>query len=172
MIKLIGSLLIIVSTTMIGILYGNTLKDRVSQLKELNRCMYLLKNEIFYTYTSLPEALNNVGKKSKGVIKQLFTNTSQLLTLNKVDSVYDAWIEVINKYKDNISLEEEDIDIILNFTKTLGNSDVESQQGLFCLIIKNLENQIRQAEEKMNNNVKVFRYIGFSIGFIIVIILL
>ena len=88
-----------------------------------------------------------------------------------MDTVYEAFKNVIEKQKDNLSLKKEDTTVILDLAKTLGESDIGGQQRMFSLTLENLKKQIKNSESLMNKNVKMYRYLGFSLGAMLAIIL-
>jgi len=172
MIKLIGCLMILGASTGIGFYYGDKFKKRAAQLSELQRCIHQLQNEIVYTHTPLPEAIKDVSKKSINPIKEIFEKVSGLLFSNEVDDVYEAFNNVLVKEKENLNLKREDISVILDLAKSLGESDIDGQLRMFSLTLENLKKQIKGAESLMHKNVKMYRYLGFSIGAMLVIILI
>ncbi|WP_125152252.1 stage III sporulation protein SpoIIIAB [Clostridium rectalis] len=169
MLKVIGSLMVILSCSIIGFLYGEKFKRRTSQLKELERSIHQLQNEVIYTHTALPEVLHNVYLKSNSTVGKVFEDVSKMLFLNDVDNVYDGFYKAFNDSLECISLKKEDVDVILNLAKTLGESDVEGQNRMFSLTIENIKKQISNAEVLMHKNVKMYRYLGFTLGATIVI---
>lgn len=172
MLKTIGCLLILSASTIGGFVYGELFKKRVKELNELERCITQLQSEIEYTYTPLPEALSNVALKSNEPIKDIFMKASKLLHSNKVETVHEAFIKSINDKRSNLSLKKEDINLILDLSKSLGESDIEGHKRMFSLSVNNLKKKISEAELLMNKNLKMYRYLGFSIGAMIVIVLI
>jgi len=73
----------------------------------------------------------------------------------------------INKF----NIKKEDIDILIDLSKTLGESDIEGQKSVFNLTIDNIKKQINEADEIMKKNVKLFRYLGFTMGAMLVILI-
>lgn len=171
MLKILGCLMILGASTGIGFSYGERFKKRTKQLNELERCINQLQNEIVYTHTPLPEAILDVSKKSINPIKDIFEQVSSLLFFNEVDNVYEAFKNVIDKEKDNLNLKKEDISVILDLTKTLGESDIGGQQRMFSLTLENLKKQLKSSEDSMKKNVKMYRYLGITLGAMLVIIL-
>jgi stage III sporulation protein AB len=170
MIKTIGCLLILAASTFGGFAYADSFKKRVKQLNEVERAIDQLQNEIEYTYTPLPEALHNVSEKCEEPINEIFSKASQILYSNEADSVYDAFKKC---FKDsNININKEDIDVILDLSKSLGESNIEGHKKIFLLAKSNLKKRISIAEDSMNKNVKMYRYLGFSLGSMIVIVLI
>jgi len=172
MIKVIGCLLIIVGCTFVGFMYGEKFNKRVIQLNELDKSIIQLKNEIVYIYTTLPNAFLNVSKKCIYPIGSLYIDARNMLVNNKVDSVYEAFELSIKKNEDKLYLNDNDIKILSDLTKNLGESDIEGQINIFELTLKNLEKQIKTAESLKNKNLKMCRYLGFTVGAVIVIILI
>jgi stage III sporulation protein AB len=163
--------MILSASTGIGFTYGEKFKKRTKQLNELQRCIHQLQNEIVYTHTTLPEATLDVSIKSTSPIKFIFEQVSSLLFLNKVDTVYEAFKNAITEQKYSLSLKKEDISIIFDLAKTLGESDIGGQERMFSLTLENLKKQIKHSEDFMKKNVKMYRYLGFSLGAMLVIIL-
>lgn len=163
--------MILGASTGIGFTYGEKFTKRTKQLNELQRCIHQLQNEIVYTHTPLPEAILDVSGKSSSPIKNIFEQVSSLLFLNEVDNVYEAFKKTIYEQKDNLNLKKEDISIISDLAKTLGESDIGGQQRMFSLALESLKKQLKDSENLMNKSVKMYRYLGFSLGAMLVIIL-
>jgi len=172
MIKIIGCIVILGASTIAGFIYSERLKYRVFQLNEVQRAIYQLQNEITYVHTLLPDAFKSVAYKSKEPIRELFNKTSELLTENEYENVYEAMKSAMNLIKNRIYLTPDDINVILDLSKTLGESDIDGQNSIFLLTIANIKKQIRISEEFMVKNMKMYRYLGFTFGAMIVIALI
>ncbi|NFV11889.1 stage III sporulation protein SpoAB [Clostridium sporogenes] len=170
MFKILGSLLIFAGSLYWGITTANKFKYRRDELLELERCVSELKNEITYTYTSIPDILMNISLKSKKPISTLFEKISNMLYKNQVNSIYEAFTKVFSEEKNNMALEEEDINIILDLSKNLGQWDPKGHEDIMELTLYNLKKQSNRADEIMIKNMKMYRYLGFSIGAVLVII--
>ena len=170
MIKTIGCILIVAASTFGGFAYADGFKRRVKQLNEVERAINQLQNEIEYTYTPLPEALHNVSEKCEPPINEIFSKASQALYSNEVESVYDAFKKCLED--SNININKEDMNVILDLSKSLGESDIEGHKKIFSLSKSNLKKRISIAEDSMNKNVKMYRYLGFSLGAMLVIVLI
>jgi len=172
MIKVIACAVILGASTVAGFIYSERLKYRVFQLNELQRAIYQLQNEITYVHALLPDAFKSVAHKSKEPIRELFNKTSELLSDNNYENVYEAMNSAMNLIKNRIYLNSDDINVILDLSKTLGESDIEGQISIFTLTLANLKKQIKISEDFMNKNIKMYRYLGFSFGAMIVIALI
>lgn len=172
MIKEMGCLIIVAASTIAGFMYSEKFKKRVKQLNEFERAINQLQDEIEYTHTHLPEAFNNIAEKSENPINKVFSKVSNLLYEGEAESVYDAFEKSIKDKKFELNLDEDDINVILDLSKTLGNSDIDGHKRMFSLVRNNLKKRISIAEVSMNKNVKMYRYLGFTIGAMLVIVLI
>ncbi|HEY8892483.1 MAG TPA: stage III sporulation protein SpoIIIAB [Clostridium sp.] len=172
MIKIIACIVILGASTMAGFIYSERLKYRVFQLNEVQRAIYQLQNEITYVHALLPDAFKSIASKSKEPINELFNKTSELLSDNEYENVYEAMNSAVNATKNKMYLNADDINVILDLSKTLGESDIQGQNSMFSLTIANLKKQIKISEEFMNKNIKMYRYLGFSFGAMLVIALI
>jgi stage III sporulation protein AB len=170
--KFLGCILIVVGSSLIGFYFGENLRKRVLQLKEIEQALYQLQSEIIYTHSALPDTLHNISKKCTRPISNIFSEVSNLLYENKVDSVHDGFEKIIEENKGNLNLKQYDIDVLMDLSKSLGESNIEGQKSIMTLTIKNIRSQIDDAELAMKNNVKMYRYLGFSFGAIVVIMIL
>ncbi|WP_026881312.1 stage III sporulation protein SpoIIIAB [Clostridium akagii] len=172
MIKFLGSSIVIIFSTFAGIIYAQAYIYRVRELNEMERCIRQLQNEIVYTHTPLPEALLNISHTGKRPIADIFKKISAELSSNLHDSVYDAFKKIFDNSSKNLYLKAEDVNIILDLAKSLGESDIDGQVNIFLFTVNNLKKIIGEADVAMKKNVKMFRYLGFGVGAMIVIMLI
>lgn len=172
MIKILGILLILISSTVVGFMYGEGMKKRVRELNELLRGVYILKNEINYMHSLLPEALMKVSEKCTGTIKKIFVDASKILLSNEAADVYTSFKKSIDINKSNINLTKEDLSIFLDLSKSLGELDVDGHNDIFSLVTENLNKAIIGAESNLEKSIKMYRYLGFSFGAMIAIVLI
>lgn len=170
--KILGSCLVIFGTTLWGYRYSEGLEKHVQQLKELELLVLNLQSEVMYLYSPLPRAFENIAIKTKNEIGEIFQSIANVLKLNRVDTVYEAFNEVIEENRNELYLCQEDYDILLSLSKNLGDLDRDSQNNIFELSNNTLKKHIKDAEEKSEKNKKLYKYLGFSFGAIIVIMMI
>lgn len=171
MLKIMGSLIVIAGTTVIGFAYANIYVQRVKQLREMQYALSMMETEISYTSTPLIEALYSVGEKSDNAIGKLLTGMANRLKERKQNDVYEAFVDCLTEIKDELYLNKEEKDVLAAFIKALGNSDIEGQKKNFNITIKKLEGFEKRADEVRVKNQQLFRYLGVCLGVLIVIIL-
>jgi stage III sporulation protein AB len=172
LIKILGLLLIVGSSTIIGFIYGDGMKKRVKELNELQRGVCILKNEINFIHSLLPEALVKVSEKCTGSISKVFRTTSEMLLKNEEVDVYESFRKSIQINRATLSLTNEDLSIFLDLCKSLGEMDVQGHNDMFGLVTENLNKAINGAEVNLEKNIKMYRYLGFSFGAMVAIILI
>ena len=164
-------LIIVLLSSLIGYLYGEGFRNRLSQLRELKRALIDFENDIVYTYTPLPESIESIDLKAKSPIKELFNEISFKLKNNEVENVYMAFKESINEHKKEMNLRNKDFEILLDLSKSLGETNVEGQIKIFNLAKEKLDIELEIAEDECNKNTKVYRYLGVAVGAMIAIFL-
>ena len=172
MIKILGIVLIIGSSTILGFSYGEKFKKRVKELKDLQQGIYVIKSEINFTRSLLPDALHKVYEKCDGPIGGIFLRASELLKTNEEKDVYSCFSQSLKEKKEELALTKGDIGIFMDFTKSLGEMDIEGHNDMLALTLENLKKAVENAEDNIDKNVKMYRYLGFSFGAMIGIILI
>ncbi|MBE6053556.1 MAG: stage III sporulation protein AB [Clostridium sartagoforme] len=171
MLKIIAITIIFLSSTYLGFYYGESFKRRSKQLKYILKAVMFLNNEVMYSNTPLPEALNYIALKVESPINSILSNVATSLENGTSKSVYDAFCQEYHKNKFNLNLFEEDKAIIKDFLKSLGESGVYGQDKLFNLTVENMKINCNAAEELANKNSKMYSAIGMCIGAMIAIFL-
>lgn len=169
--KVFFLLLIVLLSSLIGYLYGEGFRNRLEQLRELKRALIDFENDIVYTYTPLPESIESIALKSKSPIQEFLKEISLKLKNNQVENVYMAFKESINEHKKEMNLMNKDFEILLDLSKSLGETNVEGQIKIFNLAKEKLDVELAMAEDECNKNTKVYRYLGVAVGAMIAIFL-
>lgn len=172
MIKSVLCVLIMLTCSYLGFMYGERYRKRYYNLKELQRALLQLENEILFSYTSLPIAVDNISKKSKGEVKNFLKEVSENLSDNKFDTVYDAFSFSYERYKEKLYFNDDDINLIGDLSKSLGEVDIVGHEKLFSLVSESIKKNIEESEDSMKKNLKMYRYLGVCLGIGIVIIIL
>lgn len=172
MLKLLGCIIILGASSAAGFIYGESFKKRAVDLNELQRIIYLLQSEIEYINNPIPRALREISKKTINPFSLIFNDISELLFKNEVESVYDAFRIIFNNSNYHLNLNKEDISILFDLSKSLGDSDLSGQRKMFEFTLESIKKQIILAEELMYKNLKVYRYLGVTLGSMVVIMLI
>lgn len=172
MFKLLGCLMVIVGCSSIGFLYGETLNKRLKQLKEFEKIILHINNEITYLFTPLPELLYKISSKSEEPFDHITKKVSKLLSLNEVEDVYEAFHIAIEENRHNLYLKDDDMNLIYDFAKNIGQCDVDGQKSILSYTKINTQKAIEEAEKVRNKNLKIYRYLGVTAGAMLVIMMI
>lgn len=172
MLKIISIALIFLLCSLVGFLYGEKFKMRYYQLKAIYKTITILQNEVVFSNTPLPEAFREVAGKCRKPINIILLYASKDLYKGIDTNVYECFKRVYKGQQDEFFLLKEDLSIIEDFLKTLGESGVYGQEKIFNLCLENLRINMDEAFEECKKNTKLYKYLGMCVGAMISIILL
>ena len=155
MFKIMLCIIIVASSSAAGFYYSHKLYDRKRILQnfvlELKKCSTLIN------YTS-------------DALYKIFDGNFMNYEFSENVSFEAQWIEMLSVYKDK--LKAEDIDCLGAFGRSLGTSDVNSEQKNIMMYIEMLNKCISDAENDILVKSKLYRIYGFSIGVTVSILLI
>lgn len=172
MLKLMLMLMIFITSSYLGFIYGETFKKRHDQLKEILKALSILEGEIMYGSTPLPEALDNISFKVRDPLNKVIKRVKDRLTDGNVESVYEGFIEEFLVLEDEFYFNESDKRILGDFLKSLGDSGVYGQGKIFALAIEGIKLNIEEANDIAKRNTKLYRYLGICFGAMVTIFLI
>lgn len=111
--QMAGAMLIVLTSTIAGICWGFQTAYRIEELQALQRAMTMLQNQIGFLYRPLPEALEEIGKNTRGVIENLFCAVAKDMEQRKGLSGEDIWKEAVRQWQYGTCLAKEDIEAML-----------------------------------------------------------
>ncbi len=170
--KLLGGLMIISSSGLIGILLSNKYSMRPKILKKFRFSMQLLETEIIYGNTPLPYALHNISVKSERPWDIFLSEVSENILKRRFFSMEEAWNDAIAGHLDLPYLNKADIGLIRSIGKVIGKSDTEDQKKHFNLLYAELSHHEDAAENDKRKNERMYRSLGFLLGIAIYIVLI
>lgn len=170
--KLAGALFIIGGCGYAGLTVGAAYRKRTETLRCLQHGLNLLETEINYGLTPLPLALQRVGQRLPGASAKVFSRAAQILGRAEGITAQEAWDEGIRALSETTPLWEEEISILTLFGRGLGSSDKEDQLKHFALTREQLRLAEQKAIDARNKNQRIWQYMGFCLGAVIVLILI
>lgn len=169
MFRFIVITMVFICCTYIGFYFGDIYKYRSNELKEFNKAISFMNNEVLYSSTPLPTALLNISYKLKEPFSDLFQEMSSILEAGIATSVQESFNISYKKYEDDFHLKEDDRNIINDFFSSLGESGVYGQEKVFNLVTGSLERKYIEADEECKSNRKMYRCVGVCVGAILAI---
>ena len=169
MFRIIVILVVFLACIYIGFYFGEVFKHRSVELKDFQKALMLMNTEVLYSSTPLPTALLNISYKLESPFSKVFKETSDMLEVGEIYSVYEGFNKSYNNHKDEFHLKADDFNIIKDFFFSLGESGVYGQEKIFNLTSEELKRKYLEAEEECKVNRKMYRGIGVCVGAIIAI---
>jgi len=172
MVKVIGALMIVGGCGYCGLRIAAVYERRAETLRIMQNALTLLETEISYTATPLAQALERVAGKLNGDCRLLFLKAAELIGAGDGRPASEAWeagLETLNKL---VPFSAEEKSILLLFGRGLGNSLKEEQLKNIALAKVQLRGVERSAVEAREKNKKMWQYMGFCMGMVVVLLLL
>jgi stage III sporulation protein AB len=170
--KIAGTILIILSTTGIGILSGRDLKLRLEELRYIKKIMLMLRGEIQYLKAPLGEAFFHVGARAKAPFDTFLNKIAQDIERLECESFYKIWCKYIDEELSHINLNKRDCMMLKRVGEHLGYMDRDLQMGMLDLYLEQLEEEINLSKEKMEDKIKIYNCLGISAGIFAVLLML
>ena len=172
MIRILGMVLIMTSSTLAGLYYANIQMFRIKDLKEIKKALIILLSEIEYTLTPLPQAMENISKRIDDPIDKIFLDFCNTLNDKTGQGIGEIWQDVLDDNKDYYYFSEEDLDYLKSFGKTLGYLDKNLQINSISITIKYIEDKIEELNVTSLRNKKLYQTLGILGGLLICIVLI
>lgn len=154
-------------STGIGILISKMYENRVKELRQFKNILNIIKTKIKFTYEPLTEIFNQISQEKSSKIEEIFENMAYKL---EFENVKYSWMDAIQEA--DISITQEDKDILKELGKVLGQTDADSQVNEIEVTESFLNMQIEKAEEARKKNQKMYKTLGVVVGLVFVIILI
>lgn len=172
MFKLVGALIIIGASTLMGFMMAEGLNERSRLLRVLIRLLNILKTEIGYHSGLLAEVFSRAA--------QVINHQKTAVSLEKIAqnigfgsdfNIAELWDNFLSE-KPMGALLKEDIAILKEIGAYLGSTDREDQIERIETARAGLELNLEMADLDIVKRVRLYRYFGFAAGAVFVCLLL
>lgn len=170
--KIIGCILVIASSTGMGFFFSNDMKCRIEDLKELKKLIGLLRGDIRYANTPLPEAIGAITRRHNGNYNAFFQNVSSRLSELSGHTFSVIWKEAVWKELGDTSLSKKDKLHLIQFGDNLGYLDKDMQMNTIDLFLSQLEDEIRDITKTVKEKAYLYNTLGVMAGIFIIIIMI
>ena len=169
-IQMLGAIMVLASSTLIGAYFGGMHGYRAKDLLQLRKALVILKSEIEYTLTPLAIATQNIATKVSQPIGAIFEDFATLLKQRIPPE--PALTQAINNHIKDTYLTKDDVAQLISLGKTLGYLDKNLQLSTIDLTIKHLDDNIKEQMELHAKNKKLYQTLGVLGGMLVVIVLI
>ena len=133
----------------------------------MKSALIIFASKIKFTYEPIPNVFLEIANKIEGNVGKIFARASSRM---KEESAGEAWTNAFSDVPNNLS--KEDITILSNLGRLLGQTDVEGQISEIEVVVQFLETQLESAKQEKIKNEKMYRTLGIVGGLTIAIILI
>ena len=156
----------------LGMVFSNRFKERVRQLEILQNAINEIEFSIDFLNITLDRTFEKVAKNIDGPLEEMFSYVAYRLRENPASDMKKVWNHAIFKYNQALALSQSDIQILMDFSKSLGQGSREKEKNNLKLTSMRLGIALDEARIDAQKNTKMYRVLGFLAGIFVVIILL
>lgn len=172
MIRWVGALCVIVSTTLAGIEHGRKLQRRITQLNTLKHIVIQLYGDVEYGGCTLAESFQRIAAKQEATFQLFLLNLCEKLEKEKNSSLREIFTDAVEAFLKNSALDDRDKAGLIRFGSQFGSVSKNNQLRIIQLYIQELEQVIEELEQAKTEKQKLSKVLGISSGVLIVILLL
>ena len=163
--NLLIAVAIVCVCTILGFIKSKKYESREYILREAIGMFKGIKNEMTYTLTPLPNAIEVVRQNMKTVLREVMGAVSfELLQYNSSNE------NIANEINRLEELTPYDRQVVSNGIIALGKTDVEGQIGIINMTCTTLETQLEDSIEDKKKNSKIYKTVGLATGLMIAIV--
>lgn len=168
--KLIGSFIVVLATTLLGFQMAAAYRDRPRQLRQLIRALTDLQAQVEHQATPLPTALERAATRASAPSAAMFGDVAHLLRMGGM-SVSEAFATALSSLRERSALLPADLEAIQMVADTLSTMDGQHLHTQFQLSTDALRQAETLARDTGLKNARLWQYLGVLTGVILVILL-
>ncbi len=171
-IKIIGMILILFSTTTTGLYFSERYRFRADDMSSMKQGLTMLKNQISFLAMPLPDGMQDVSQKIGGSVGKIFETAACLMEERTHEGAETIWQQAVLKNCGKTFFTAEDLDAIVTFGKSLGYLNQIQQEASIDLLLAYLSDTEHQLLEKRTKNSRLYGSMGILGGILMIVVLL
>lgn len=168
--RIVAAILILCSGSMLGFLFGKKFENRVKQIRMLLDSIQSLENEMLYYNGFLAPSFKNISKSLVYPLDDFYMGVATMM--EKGSTLKQAFEKCSIKLLKSSDLNKNDIDLVLDMTRWLGNTGEEGQRKMFVRFRDMLSKNENDALYISKNRAALSRRLGILSGIAMAIIIL
>ena len=160
------------ASSAIGWYEAERIRQRTSELRELEQALMMLKGDIRFAKTTLPEAIARLARYHEGSFAEFFRVVSAELLEYSGVSLNEIWRQRTEEILKGTALNAKDREFVASLGDMLGVADVQLQQNTLELAAERLSGEIAAASEKEKDRMYLCRALGVLGGVFLTVLLL
>lgn len=172
MLKAVGAIMVILSSTAIGFYFSSLLRARIQELSDLRKTLFILRGDIQYGNTPLPEALQSIALRNKSEFKPFYMQVSEKLCRLEGESFQEIWSNGVDQCLNETALTKEDKLELKRLGENLGHLDREMQVRTIDLYLEIIKREMEEATTTIKEKTKLYNTLGILAGLFITIVMI
>lgn len=169
--RLVGAVLVIAACGMMGLTVARSYTAQAQSIKQLLTMLQLLETEIGYSRSALPEALGRIGEQMGGMVGAFLRVVNSHIHANPGDSFSQAWSQGVRWLRGS-GLPTSVLDDLTVLGDSMGTSGVEDQRRHLQVARVRLEHAYHEAEDDKRANFRLWSYLGFGTGLLLILLII
>ncbi len=170
MIKIIGCMILVISSTLIGHIKASSYKQRTIELEYIIEMIKLMEMQMTYKKDTLAKVLHGVSETKACWTSKAFEKCSS--NLDGRISLKDAWMEALLEEEDSCPLEKHDVDILNDLTEALGKSDTDGQKKIIESAMIRFQAALKDSRDAEHRMGRMYKALGTAAGIVAVIMVI
>lgn len=172
LIKTIGGVLVILTTSVWGYAAAERVKNGYDQLLYLQKLLYSLRGEILYARSYLGEAFWQIGQKAKSPYREWLLGLCSQMEEAANGTFASMWEANTKTSLKDSGLSESEILRLAAFGNQLGIADAEMQVKTLDLYLEELRISMEEMREEMRTKIRLCHCLGVMSGIFITVLLI
>ncbi|NLL43906.1 MAG: hypothetical protein GX251_11265 [Firmicutes bacterium] len=168
--KGVGAGLILFSTGAMGMILARSFSIQVHNLRQLISFIQVLESEIQFAKTTLPNVIAAEARQSSGDIGRFLQLVNKGLAAGTGERFSVIWEEGLNNLAAN-GLPAAVLEDLHHVGEVLGMSDTAEQVKHLKVAMHRLGQALETAEQEREKQARLWQYLGFSAGLLIILLL-
>lgn len=180
MLKILGMILVFISSTLGGFYFASKDTYRIKDLKEIKKALKMLEGEIIYARNEMNTAFDNISCRIPYPISKIFSDVFQDKFSNEFsdkrdiliydENIKELWINSLERNQKNTFLNTQDIEYLKGIGDLLGYLDVDTQKNALEIYILHIDDEIKLLNESKDKNMKMYQSLGILTGLLVIIL--
>ena len=169
--RIIFCAVIVCGCTYVGIILSRNFGVRVNQLNSFIKALCELEFNILFLHIPISEAFSLAADGRDGAVKRIFQHAAQTMKKRPGENAGGAVRGAVSAFKSKLSLTEDDVQILLDFSDNLGKGAADEERNNIKMAVLKLRSAAQEASDEQAKNERLYKGLGLLTGCLIAIIL-
>lgn len=172
MLKIMGSVCILIAAVGGSIGCMRRLREQERQLLAIKEMLVTLENQMEYVGLPMVDLLRELAEKTGEPFDEMLMEFLEYLDRKQVERLSVLWREILLRRRKEYVLNREEFEILMDMGRLLEPTDGKSQIASIELYKSRIDERIRKMWEERAGKQKVYQSICLMGGLVLIIILL